>query len=82
MILPPGTYQIGVEPRIRANDQFLRPHHQTPEPALSTTIFTLPDQAYVLEISFLKPYVKRSPYFFRQSLDEALPKLANLKRAR
>ncbi len=85
MVVSSGSHTIGFEPNIRKTDKFLHPHRQAPEPSLTTTIDTVPNQAYFLEISFIEPDsrdFKKTAVFSRLSEGVAMPKLAQLKRAR
>jgi hypothetical protein len=85
IVLPPGTYKIGVEPNIRATNKFLTPNGQEqPEPLVTTTIDTFANKAYYLEIKSVESSnsKERQYYFARPSPDEALPILAKLKRVR
>lgn len=85
MIVPPGSHTIGFEPDIRKTDKFLHPHRQATAPSLTTIIDIVPNQAYYLEISFIERDsrdFKKTAIFSRLSEGVALPKLAQLKRAR
>lgn len=85
IVVSSGSHTIGFEPNIRTTDKFLHPHRPKTEPALTTTIDTLPNQSYFLEISFIERDsrdVKKTPVFSRLSEGVALPKLLQLKRAR
>jgi hypothetical protein len=85
IVVSSGCHTIGFEADIRKTDKFLHPHRQASEPSLTTSIDTLPNQAYFLEIYFIErdsPDFKKTPIFSRLSEGVALPKLAQLKRAR
>ncbi len=81
--LPPGQHRIGVEPQIRATNRYMVLQRQAPEPAYTTTLATEPNQVDVLEIFFRDVGLwGKSPGFFRQTLEEAQPRLVRFKRAR
>lgn len=85
IVVSSGSHTIGFEPTIRKTDKFLHPNRPETEPALTTTIDTLPNQAHFLEVSFIERDsrdFKKTAIFSRLSEGVALPKLVQLKRAR
>jgi hypothetical protein len=82
IVVSSGCHTIGFERDIRKTDKFLHPDRPKTEPALTTTIDTLPNQTYFLEIYFVGIDTKPTAIFSRLSEGVALPKLAGLKRAR
>ena len=67
IVVSSGCHTIGFERDIRKTDKFLHPDRPKTEPALTTTIDTLPNQAYFLEIFFVGIDTKPTAIFSRLS---------------